>query len=711
MDSFSYLGNNEIATIDQLYNQYLENPDSVDKSWHDFFKGFDFARKNYATSSEIPELLDKEFKVIRLIEEYRRRGHFFTKTNPVRTRRKYFPTLDLENYGLSQKDLSNQFQAGKEIGIGPASLKQIVEHLEQTYCQSIGAEYTYIRDNQKLKWLKLKMEGSRNTPSFSKEEKQEIYHNLKQAVGFERFIHKKFVGQKRFSLEGTETLIPALHALINHGANLNVEEFVIGMAHRGRLNVLENVMQKPAEIIFKEFVANEYDENIAQGDVKYHLGYNNAVTLNNGKKVKLNLAPNPSHLETVIPVIEGICRAKIDLIYKKDFHKIVPVAIHGDAAIAAQGIVYEVIQMSELEGYKTGGTIHIIINNQVGFTTNYLEGRSSTYCTDIAKVTKAPVFHINGDDVEAIVFTIKMAIEYRMEFQSDVFIDILSYRKYGHNEGDEPRFTQPLLYKAIAIHPNPRDIYSQKLVSQSIFTEAEIIANEKEFDDFLESKFALIKDIKRLHIKQFLQEDWKGYIHPATEDFFTEIKTGVAIKKLKDLGARINYLPHGVPFFNKTIKLVDERNKMISEGKVDWAMAELLAYGSLITQGIPVRLSGQDSVRGTFSHRHAAHVIDDTDAKYFPMNQLAANQETFRIYNSHLSEYGVLGFEYGYALASPKALTIWEAQFGDFHNVAQVIIDQYISSAEEKWGIMNGLVLFLPHGYEGQGPEHSSARI
>ena len=455
MDLFSYLGNNEIGAIDQLYNQYLENPDSIDKSWQDFFKGFDFARKNYITSSEIPEVLDKEFKVIRLIEEYRRRGHFFTKTNPVRTRRKYFPTLDLENYGLSPHDLSLQFQAGKEIGIGPASLKQIVDNLEQTYCQSIGVEYTYIRDNEKLKWLRQKMEGSLNTPSFTKEEKREIYNDLKQAVGFERFIHKKFVGQKRFSLEGTETLIPALHALINHGSELNVVEFVIGMSHRGRLNVLRNVMQKPAEIIFKEFVANEYDENIAQGDVKYHLGYNNAVTLANGKKVKLSLAPNPSHLETVIPVIEGICRAKIDLIYKKDIHKIVPIAIHGDAAIAAQGIVYEVIQMSELEGYKTGGTIHIVINNQVGFTTNYLEGRSSTYCTDIAKVTKAPVFHINGDDVEAIVFTIKMAIEYRMELQSDVFIDILSYRKYGHNEGDEPRFTQPLLYKAIAIHPNP----------------------------------------------------------------------------------------------------------------------------------------------------------------------------------------------------------------------------------------------------------------
>ena len=711
MDSFSYLGSSEISVIESLYQQYLKDQGSVEKSWQDFFKGFEFARKAYNTGSEIPEILDKEFKVIRLIEEYRRRGHFFTKTNPVRTRRKYFPTLDLENYGLEQADLGTTFQAGKEIGMGPASLSRIVDHLNQTYCQSIGAEYTYIRDARKIAWLKNKMEGTLNTPNFSTDEKKDIYMYLKQAVGFERFIHKKFVGQKRFSLEGTETLIPALKALVNHGTELAAEEFVIGMSHRGRLNVLANILQKPYEIIFKEFVANEYEESIAQGDVKYHLGYNNEVTVGNKKKIKLSLAPNPSHLETVVPVIEGISRSKIDHRYQSDYRKLVPVAIHGDAAIAAQGVVYEVIQMSELDGYRTGGTIHIVINNQVGFTTNYLEGRSSTYCTDIAKVTKSPVFHVNGDDVEALVFTARMAIEYRQEFQSDVFIDILSYRKYGHNEGDEPRFTQPLLYKAIAEHPNPRDIYCDKLAGQGVYTADEMKQLDRDFDNFLESKFSLINSIKRLHIKQFLEEDWKGFVHPTTEDFFTLVKSGVTVKKLKEIAGKINTLPTDLSFFNKTIKLVQDRNKMVAEGRVDWAMAELLAYGSLVTEGIPVRLSGQDSVRGTFSHRHAAHVIEDTDIKYFPMNQLSNGNASFKVYNSHLSEYGVLGFEYGYALATPGGLTIWEAQFGDFHNVAQVIIDQYISSAEEKWGLMNGLVLYLPHGYEGQGPEHSSARI
>ena len=711
MDSFSFLGNSEINAMDGLYQQYLNDPGSVDRSWQDFFKGFEFARKSYGLSSGIPEILDKEFKVIRLIEDYRRRGHFFTRTNPVRTRRKYFPTLDIENYGLAKEDLPAVFQAGTEIGIGPASLSQIVDQLETTYCQSIGAEYTYIRDAKKISWLKNRMEGSRNTPDFSTEKKKQIYNLLKQGVGFEKFIHKKFVGQKRFSLEGTETLIPALHELINHGSGMGIREFVIGMSHRGRLNVLANILKKPYEIIFKEFVANEYEESVAQGDVKYHLGYNSQVHTDDGVDINLSLAPNPSHLETVVPVIEGISRSKIDHTCQEDYSKLVPVAIHGDAAVAAQGIVYEVIQMSELPGYRAGGTVHIIINNQVGFTTNYLEGRSSTYCTDIAKVTKCPVFHINGDDVEALVFATRMAIEYRQEFQSDVFIDILSYRKYGHNEGDEPRFTQPLLYKAIATHPNPRDIYSQKLTEQGVFTAEETKLLDREFDDFLESKFALIKNIKRLHIKQYLEEDWKGFIHPVTADFFQPLKTGVPVKKLLEIAGKINTLPSDLQFFNKTIKLVEERAKMIENGKVDWAMAELLAYGSLVAEGMPVRLSGQDSVRGTFSHRHAAHVIEDTDDKYFPMNQLSSEKASFKVYNSHLSEYGVLGFEYGYALATPHGLTIWEAQFGDFHNVAQVIIDQYISSAEEKWGLMNGIVLYLPHGYEGQGPEHSSARI
>ena len=509
MDKFSFLGNADIQTIEKMYVLYQEDPDSVDETWRNFFRGFEFARSNYGGLDLKPEIFDKEFKVINLIDAYRKRGHLFTKTNPVRIRRKYFPTLDLENYDLSESDLPTQFHAGKEIGIGAASLEKIVDHLNITYCQAIGAEFMFIRNPEKVKWLTSKMETSRNSPVYSPDEKKNIYNYLKQAVGFENFIHKKFVGQKRFSLEGAETLIPSLHAVINRGADLGISEFIIGMAHRGRLNVLANVLRKPYENIFREFLGNEYEENIELGDVKYHLGYGNDVTTAGGKKVRLNLAPNPSHLEAVGPVIEGIARAKIERKYKSDFNKLAPIIIHGDAAIAAQGVVYEVAQMVDLQGYKTGGTIHLVVNNQVGFTTNYLDGRSSTYCTDIAKVTKAPIFHVNGDDVEALVYTIQMAMEYRQEFQSDVFIDILSYRKYGHNEGDEPRFTQPLLYKAIATHPNPRDIYSSSLVDQGLYSEEEIKKIESDFENMLEEKLGLAQKDKKVEIKQFLIEDWK----------------------------------------------------------------------------------------------------------------------------------------------------------------------------------------------------------
>ncbi|MFP4058979.1 MAG: 2-oxoglutarate dehydrogenase E1 component [Bacteroidales bacterium] len=711
MNKYTFLGNAGIQTIERMYILYQKDPDSVDETWRNFFSGFEFALSNYAGHDLKPEIFDKEFKVINLIDAYRKRGHLFTQTNPVRMRRKYFPTLDLENYGLSDDDLDTEFHAGKEIGIGTASLRQIEDHLKTTYCQSIGAEFMYIRSPQKVSWLKQKMESSRNSPDYSPEDKKEMYNHLKQAVGFENFIHKKFVAQKRFSLEGTETLIPSLHAVMNRGAELGIEEFIIGMSHRGRLNVLANVLRKPYENIFTEFLGNEYEESIALGDVKYHLGFGNDVKTAGGKQVKLNLAPNPSHLEAVGPVIEGIARAKIDRKYNGDFKKLAPIIIHGDAAIAAQGVVYEILQMVDLKGYKTGGTIHLVVNNQVGFTTNYLDGRSSTYCTDIAKVTKSPVFHVNGDDVEALVFTIQMAMEYRQEFHSDVFIDILSYRKYGHNEGDEPRFTQPLLYNAIAKHPNPRDIYSRKLIEQGLFSEDVIREIESDFDKILEDKLELAKKDRRVEIKQFLKEDWTGFKYPEKTDFLKIPDTSVDEKFLLDIARIITTLPKDKPFFRKNLKLVEERKKMVSGDRLDWAMAELLAYGTLLKEGHPVRVSGQDTVRGTFSHRHAAHIIEDSDEQYIPLEHVDKNQAHFSVYNSPLSEYGVLGFEYGYALATPGGLTIWEAQFGDFYNVAQVIIDQYLSSAEEKWGLMNGLVLLLPHGFEGQGPEHSSARV
>jgi 2-oxoglutarate dehydrogenase E1 component len=718
MDKFSFLGNSEIEYIDELYQSYKNDPESVEESWKQFFQGFDFAStkfpvKETAVSNNIPvsDSMSKEFNVMNLIQAYRQRGHLFTKTNPVRTRRKYFPTLDIENFDLTESNLENVFHAGTEIGLGAVKLKDIVSHLQETYCKSIGAEYVFVRHPQMLRWLQKKMEGSKNTPHFNDEQRKQIYFRLKLAVGFENYIHKKFVGQKRFSLEGTETVIPALNAMIERGSELGVEEFIFGMAHRGRLNVLANILEKPKANIFKEFVGEEFEEDIALGDVKYHLGYGSTITTQNGNKIKLNLAPNPSHLETVGAVVQGISRSKIDNDYAGDQDKLVPVIVHGDAAIAAQGIVYETVQMSQLNGYKTGGTIHLVINNQVGFTTNYLDARSSTYCTDVAKVTRSPVFHVNGDDVEALIFTIKMAMEYRQEFNSDVFIDVLSYRKYGHNEGDEPRFTQPTLYKQIAKHKNPRDLYADFLIKKGIYNQEEIKKLNADYNKLLDADFELSKTIKKVSIQPFLEDYYKDIRYSQDQDFEKSPQTGVAKKQLLELAEKITNLPEDKTFFKKIVKLMSDRKKMVENDELDWAMGELLAYSSLLSEGNAVRISGQDSERGTFSHRHASLVIENSDEKYFPLKNISPKQAPFHIYNSHLSEYGVLAFEYGYALSYPQGLTIWEAQFGDFHNVAQAVIDQYISAAEDKWGIKNGLVMYLPHGYEGQGAEHSSARI
>jgi len=713
MDKFSLVGNQEISAVEEMYQNYLENPGNVEQSWRNFFEGFELARKSYQeteVSVADENRIQKEFKILNLINGYRQRGHLFTRTNPVRKRRDYSPTLDYKNFGLEESDLNAVFHAGKEIGIGNVTLKEIISHLEATYCESVGAEFLYMRQPELIDWLKIRMERSRNSEFFTPEQQKHIFYHLNIAVGFESFIHKKFVGAKRFSLEGTEALIPALDALVVHGAQLGIEEFVVGMAHRGRLNVLANILEKPYKNIFKEFYATEYEKGISLGDVKYHLGFENIVTTDNGEKVKLSLIPNPSHLETVGALAEGMVRARIDHYYGNDSSKIVPVIIHGDAAIAGQGIVYEVVQMALLPGYKTGGSIHLVVNNQVGFTTDYLEARSSTYCTDVAKVTRSPVFHVNGDDVEALIFTIKLTLEFRQHFQSDVFIDILSYRKYGHNEGDEPRFTQPLLYKIIAGHPNPRDIYARQLMESGVMSQAEIEHEITKFDAQLEDNFEESKQIDKLNIKNFLVDEYRQYRFPDPSELYV-IPTAISESKLLKLAEKINHLPSDKKFFSKIVKLMDERNQMIANSKVDWALGELLAYASLLDEGIPVRLSGQDSQRGTFSHRHSALVLEDTGEKYFPLQNISPGQASFSVINSPLNEYGVMGFEYGYSMAYPKGLTIWEGQFGDFANVAQVIFDQYISSAGEKWGIMNGLVLYLPHGYEGQGPEHSSARI
>jgi len=710
MDKFSYLGNGDVEAIDQLFQQYLKDVNSVEADWRMFFAGFEFCRENYESTGEIPSNVKKEFDVVSLINAYRSRGHLFTQTNPVRERRKYTPTLDIENFGLSQADLETVFQAGSQIGLGAAKLKDIIAHLNQTYCQSIGAEYMYIRTPEIIKWLQEKMEGSKNTPKFSIDEKKVILNKLNQAVVFENFLHTKFVGQKRFSLEGAEATIPALDAVCEKGADMGIEDFVIGMAHRGRLNVLANILNKTYKDIFTEFEGRPSEDSLFDGDVKYHMGYSSDQKSNSGKQVHLSLTPNPSHLEAVDPVVQGIARAKIDNLHKGDNSKVCPILIHGDAALAGQGIVYEVLQMSQLDGYKTGGTVHIVINNQVGFTTNYLDARSSTYCTDVAKVVLSPVFHVNGDDVEALVFTSRLAMEFRQKFKRDVFIDVLCYRKYGHNEGDEPRFTQPLLYKAIAKHPNPREIYMQQLAAEGSVSADLAKEMEKNFKNLLQEKLDEAKQTEKAKITSFLEGQWKGLKMADDKAFEKSPETAVDKKTFLDLAKKTVELPKDKKFFNKTEKLFADRIAMITNDNYDWAMGELMAYATLMNEGHNVRFSGQDVERGTFSHRHAVVRVEDSEEEYTPLNNLNTKGK-LDIYNSLLSEYGVLGFEFGYAMATPSALTIWEAQFGDFFNGAQIIIDQFITSAEAKWRRMNGLVMLLPHGYEGQGPEHSSARM
>ena len=711
LDRFSFLNSIDIDYIDELHQRYLVDKRLVEPSWRSFFDGYEFSKFSYQEVDQIPTNVLKEFRVINLINAYRSRGHLFTKTNPVRERRKYHPTLEIKNFGLDQEDLLTVFQASEQVGLEPCSLNDIIIHLEATYCESIGIEYQYIRHPERVEWIRKNIE-LKNRPQFSKDQKKHILHKLNQATVFEQFLQKKFVGQKRFSIEGAESLIPALDVLIENGSNLGLKEFVVGMAHRGRLNVLANIFNKTYEKIFSEFEGKEYDEEVLfDGDVKYHLGITSEVMTDSGNNVKITLSPNPSHLEAVDPVVEGITRSKIDHELAGEEKKILPILIHGDAAIAGQGVVYEVVQMAQLKGYRTGGSLHIVINNQVGFTTNYLDARSSTYCTDIAKSTLCPVFHVNGDDIEAVVQTFDIALRYRHEYSRDVFVDLLCYRKYGHNEGDEPKFTQPKLYKIIANHPNPREIYLKKLVDENVVNIEEGNQMEKEFDDMLQERLNDAKQIEKAKITNFLEEVWTDFRKSKINDFEKSPTTGVEKSKLLLLAKKMNSLPAGKKYFRKIVKLFDDRLKMIESDKLDWAMGELLAYATLLDEGKSIRISGQDVERGTFSHRHAIVKTEDDEEEIVPLNLLNDHQGKFEIYNSLLSEYAVLGFDYGYAFNTPNGLTIWEAQFGDFFNGAQIIIDQFLSAAEDKWGTPNGLVMLLPHGYEGMGSEHSSARI
>jgi 2-oxoglutarate dehydrogenase E1 component len=726
MEKFSYIANSEAAYVEDLYQQYRQNPDSVDVSWQRFFEGFEFSQ-HYAENSNghaatsngsvaSPKPMDseharKEMEVVHLIRGYRSRAHLLARTNPIKARRDRQPRLELNDFKLSEKDLDTVFEAGIEVFGRPAPLREIVAALQKIYTGKIGFEYLYIRDREAKNWLRDKIEKEALVYEPSLEEKRRILSKLNEAVVFENFLHTRFVGQKRFSLEGGETTIAALDAMINKAAELGVQEIMIGMAHRGRLNVLVNTMQKTYENVFNEFAGNNADEIFGSGDVKYHLGFSSQVDTPSGNQIMLKLAPNPSHLEAVNPVIEGFARARADGLYEGDYDKVIPVLIHGDAAVAGQGIVYEVTQMSHLKGYQTGGTIHFVINNQIGFTTDFEDARSSIYCTDIAKIVDAPVLHVNGDDPEAVVFCMNLAVEFRQRFNRDIFVDMVCYRRHGHNESDEPKFTQPKMYRLIENHPNVREIYKKELLAAGEITGQLAEQMEEEFKNMLQARLDAVKQKQLPYTPSKLDQEWFDMKHSEEADFAKSPETGVDVELLNKIGNALITLPEGFKVLKQIDKLFKDRTQMLFEKKqVNWATAELLAYGTVLAEGKTVRLSGQDVQRGTFSHRQAVIHDADTDEEYSNLDHIQAEQGKFHVYNSLLSEYGVLGFEYGYAMANPNALTIWEAQFGDFANGTQVMIDQFIVAGETKWGRMNGLVMLLPHGYEGQGPEHSNAR-
>ena len=717
MDPFSYVANADTQVIADLYENYKQDPNSVDNSWRDFFKGFDFSQTwlgegapSGAASADSGHI-QKEMAVISLIKAFRSRGHLLSNTNPVRVRKDRQPRLALTDYALSDADLDTVFQAGTFLGIGPATLRQIQDALHKIYAGTIGFEYSYIREVDTKEWLRNKIEKEALAFNPTIEKKKHILEKLNEAVVFENFLGTKYLGQKRFGLEGGESTIAGLDAIINKSADLGVKEAMIGMAHRGRLNVLANIMHKSYESIFDGFEGNVPNEIHGDGDVKYHLGYSSKHISPNGSEISLKLAPNPSHLEAVNPLVEGFCRASADAHYNGDYSKVMPILIHGDAAVAGQGIVYEVTQMAKLKGYSTGGTIHFVINNQVGFTTDFEDARSAIYCTDVAKIIDAPVFHVNGDDPEAVVFVSRIAAEFRQEFGRDVFVDMVCYRRNGHNESDEPRFTQPTLYANITNHPNPREIYIQKLIKQGEIEAKLAEQMDSEFKAELQARLDLVKQkVRPPYIPLKLDNAWSALRYSTEKDFEKSPKTAISQAVVDQVAKAITTLPKGFVALKQIEKVIADRKVFFEKGELNWATAELLAYGSLLVEGKAVRLSGQDVQRGTFSHRHAVLHDANTNENYSSLNHISDKQEQAQIYNSLLSEYGVLGYEFGYALANPNALVIWEAQFGDFANGAQTMIDQFISSHESKWGTQNGLVMLLPHGYEGQGPEHSNAR-
>ncbi|MFY7900966.1 MAG: 2-oxoglutarate dehydrogenase E1 component [Chitinophagaceae bacterium] len=721
MKDFSYITNSHPSFIENLYNEFVKDPNAVDFELRKFFEGFDFAVTNGAASasntiSDAKGDIDwmKEIRAYRLILGYRNKGHLIAKTNPIRERKDRGANLDLSFFGLSDNDLDTTFQVGNLVGLGATSLRNILQHLQKAYASHVGIEFKYISDQKKIDWITNEMEKNFAQP-LPLSKKRRVLEKLNQGVMFEKFLHTKYIGQKRFSLEGGESTIAALDEIITTAANFDVQEVVIGMAHRGRLNVLANILGKTYEQIFSEFEGTAVmDQTMGSGDVKYHMGYGSVVTTPEDKSIHLKLMPNPSHLEAVDPVVVGFARAKADVLYDSNFDKILPILIHGDASVAGQGIVYEVLQMSNLKGYYTGGTIHYVINNQIGFTTDFEDARTADYCTSVASMVQAPVFHVNGDDAEAVVKVSAIAARYRQEFNSDIFIDMVCYRKHGHNEGDDPKYTQPKLYSLIDKHANPREQYVKYLLENGE-SDAQDLAKEME-KKFWADLQERLDDVKQNPLPYHYQQPelvWKSMQKATAEDFDSSPSTAISEETAQLLFNGLMKWPDTIKPLKKVEKLIQEKIKLLeAEQKIDWATGELMAYGATLLDGHIVRMSGQDVQRGTFSHRHAVIRDEETNKGYNRLNHFKEDtQAKFRIYNSLLSEYGVLGFEYGYAMANPNALVIWEAQFGDFCNGAQTMIDQFIAAGEQKWQRQNGVVMLLPHGYEGQGPEHSSARM
>ncbi len=711
MQKFSYLNRNNLEYVEQLFEQFKRDPHQVQEDWRLFFEGMEFALENSRLSPAPSSAWNKELDVYNLISAYRDYGHLKARLDPLELNPPDEDFFALKNFHLSEQDLESSFEVCRLLGLTPNTpLKEVIAHLEKSYCQTLTSQVAHCRPEVR-QWFQKQMEGRTKNFALSKDEKQEVFAQLARTESLEKFIHTRYVGTKRFSIEGGDAMIPMLESLVQRGTALNLEEIVIGMAHRGRINVLANFMGKALNIIFAEFEGVAKGDSDYDGDVKYHLGYSADKETPNGP-CHISLAFNPSHLEAVNPVVMGMARAKQrrrrDMVERK---KVIPVLIHGDAAFSGQGVVSETLQMSRLPGYKVGGTIHIIVNNQVGFTTDPSQGRSTRYSSDVARAIEAPILLVNGDDVEACVAAMDMALRFRQEFSEDVVIDLICYRRFGHNEGDEPGFTQPLMYDRIKKHPTLFEIYTDQLCQEGLMDKEEAAAFYKQRIDNLQ---AILDETRKSppEVKPNSFDGlWKGLRRGRSEDFELRAATAAQPEVIQQVSQVLTTPPKDFNLHPKLQRLLNSRKEMVEKGQVDWALGELFAYGSLCVEGTPVRLSGQDCKRGTFTHRQAVYFDTKTNEEFSPLSQLNPEEGEFVIYNSLLSEMGVLGFEYGNSCSDPTYLTLWEAQFGDFANGAQIIIDQFLSSGEEKWARCSGLTLLLPHGYEGQGPEHSSARL